>query len=90
MGLTESYIKADPVNFGKTIGEIIVAVRGDGVGTHVLDELIAAFTASATAMNELKAVPEAAAEHILSGVTETMGDAALAAAIAAEAAAGDV
>lgn len=79
------YNKADAVGFGSTVGDIVNAVRGDGVGSHLLDEMIASFTASARAMNEIKDVPEAAAEHILCGMTGAMGDAALARALEAEA-----
>ncbi len=80
----KDYVKTDAVGFGGSIGDIVVAIRGDGVGTHLLDEMIASFTASARAMNEIKDVPEAAAEHIISGMTDKMGDAALAKAIADE------
>ena len=87
MGPVAEYVKEDATGFGHTVGEIVNAVRGDGVGAHILDEMIASFTASAKAMNEIKAVPEAAAEHILSGMTERMGDHALANALEAEQAA---
>lgn len=81
------YVKADPIGFGNSLGDIVNAVRGDGVGAHVLDELIASFTASAKAMNEIKDVPEAAVEHILCGMTHTLGDASYARALEAEKAA---
>ena len=84
MGPVAEYVKSDATGFGAAVGDIVNAVKGEGVGAHVLDELIAAFTSSARAMNEIKAVPEAAAEHIVSGLTERMGDQALAEALAAE------
>lgn len=83
MGASD-YVKADAVGFGQAVGNLISAVRGDGVGADDFDELIATMTSAAKAVNEMRDVPEAAAEHILGAAADTLGDAALARAIAAE------
>jgi len=64
MGASD-YVKADAVGFGQAVGNLISAVRGDGVGADDFDELIATMTSAAKAVNEMRDVPEAAAEHIL-------------------------
>lgn len=78
------YVKADAVNFGDAIGNLINAVRGDGVGADDFDELIATMTSAASAVNEMKDVPEAAVEHIIGGALDTLGDHALEKALAEE------
>ena len=87
MGPVAEYQKADAVAFGNAMGALVNGVRGDGVGPEDLGALIATMTSAASAMNEMKAVPEAAGEHIVSGLTATMGDDALAKALAEEQAA---
>ena len=81
------YVKADATAFGKAIGNLINAVRKDGIGIDDFDELIAAVSTSGSAVNEMKDVPEAAVEHILGAASDTLGDHALAKAIADEQAA---
>ena len=81
-----NYNKADPVAFGNALGNLINAVRKDGVGIDDFDELIETVRASGAVVNEMKAVPEAAVEHVLGATSDTLGDHALAAAIEAESA----
>jgi hypothetical protein len=80
------YNKADATAFGRAVGNLIAAVRGDGVGAARFTELIGVVTTAGGAVNEMRDVPEAAAEHILGATADTMGDDALARAIEAEAA----
>jgi len=79
------YVKDDAVAFGRAIGNLVNAVRGDGVGADDFDELIGALTAGAKAVNEMKDVPEAGSTHVLGAALDTVGDKALADAIAKEA-----
>jgi len=82
----QDYKKEDAVGFGDSIGNLINAIRGDGVSAARLQELIGVLTAGASAVNEMKDVPEAAAEHILGGTAISLGDASLKRALEAEAA----
>ena len=81
------YNKADSVAFGAALGDLVDAVRKDGVGLDDFNELIGAVTTSAAAVNEMKDVPEAAAEHISGAMADRLGDHALARALEAEQAA---
>jgi len=83
MGASD-YNKADSVALGEAFGNLVNAVR-DGVGTDDLDELIATLTAGAQAANEAQDVPAAFGAHVISGVSDKVGDKFLADAIAAEA-----
>lgn len=78
------YNKADSVAFGNALGKLINAVRSDGVGADDFDELIGVVVTAGQVVNEMKDVPEAAAEHILGATSDTLGDAALARALEAE------
>jgi hypothetical protein len=83
------YVKSDVINFGEAVGDLVVAITGDGVGTEDLVQLIAAVTTGAEVVNEVKDVPAAAGLHILGAAGDTYGDYLLEKALEAEAAAGD-
>lgn len=87
MSIETNYNKADAVGFGRALGNLVDAIRKDGIGIDDFDELIAAVSTSGSAVNEMKDVPEAAVEHILGAASDTLGDHALAKAIADEQAA---
>ena len=78
------YTKAEVVEFGNAIGNLINAVRGDGVGVDDLDELISVVTSGAKTVNEMTDVPAAAALHAIGAASDVVGDEFLADAIAAE------
>jgi hypothetical protein len=80
------YNKQDAVDFGRRLGDLVDAVRGDGVDIGDFKQLIGAVSAAGAAINEMKDVPEAAAEHISGGIGDCLGDHALERALAAEAA----
>ena len=73
----DEYNKQDPTELGHAIGDLIDGIRGDGMTQADLANVLKVVTTSATAMNEAKAVPEAAAEHCLAGISERLGDHAL-------------
>ena len=77
-----AYEKQDVVAFGNALGDLIEGVRSDGVGADDFDELVAAVTTAAAAVNEMREVPEAAAEHILGATADRLGDHTLAKATA--------
>lgn len=77
------YVKADAVNFGKSFGRLVNAVR-DGVGAEDVTQLIGTLTAGAQAANEAQDVPAAFGTHALSGASEVIGDQFLEDAIAEE------
>ena len=79
------YTKAEVVAFGKAIGNLVNAVRGDGVGADDLDELIKVVTSGAQTVNEMTDVPAAAALHTIGAASDVVGDRFLEDAIAAEA-----
>lgn len=85
MSIATDYNKADATAFGSALGNLVNAVRKDGIGVDDFDELIAAVSTSGAAVNEMTGVPEAAVEHILGATADTLGDHALAKAIADEA-----
>jgi len=85
MGGAAEYVKADPVGLGHAIGDLVDGIRGDGMSQTDFQAAVNVVMKSASAVNEAKAVPEAAAEHVVSGITERLGDKALARAIEAEA-----
>lgn len=68
----------DCTDFGTAVGNLVNGVRGDGVSSARLGELINAVTTGAETVNEMKAVPEAATSYILGQAAITNGDAALA------------
>lgn len=78
------YTKAEVVAFGQAIGNLINAVRDNGVGADDLDELIATVTTGAQTVNEMKDVPAAAGLHTLGAAADKVGDKFLDDAIAAE------
>ena len=78
------YTKDDVVAFGKAIGNLVNAVRGDGVGADDLDELIAAVTTGAQTVNEMRDVPAAAALHTVGAAADVVGDKVLEEALEAE------
>jgi len=77
------YVKGDAVNFGRSFGKLVNAVR-DGVSADDVTALIGTLTAGAQAANEAKDVPAAFGTHALSGASEVIGDKFLEEAIAAE------
>jgi len=81
--MIKDYTKDDAVNFGRSFGELINAVR-DGVDAEDFDALMATLTASAKAVNEAKDVPAAFGMHAVSGASDAVGDKFLADAIAGE------
>ena len=83
MGASD-YNKQEVVAFGTAIGNLVNAVRGDGIGGDDLDELIATVTAGAKTVNEMKDVPAAAALHTISAASDAVGDKFLEDAIASE------
>lgn len=84
MGVAD-YTKSDVVSFGRAIGNLINAVREDGVGADDFGALVGAVSTAGQAVNEMKDVPEAAVEHIIGAASDTLGDHALQVAIDAEA-----
>lgn len=78
------YNKAEAVSFGQAIGNLVNAVRGDGVGADDLNELIAVVTTGAKVVNEMTDVPAAGALHTIGAASDVVGDKFLEDAITAE------
>jgi hypothetical protein len=70
----DEYNKQEVVAFGTAIGNLVNAVRGDGVGADDFDELIAVLTSGAKTVNEMKDVPAAAALHTIGAAADVVGD----------------
>ena len=83
----KDYNKTDSVAFGRAVGNLISAVRKDGIGAEDFGALVGTVSTAGQVVNEMQDVPEAAVEHILGAASDTLGDAALAKAIEEEAAA---
>lgn len=78
------YVKQDCTEFGKTVGNLIAGVTGDGLTSDDLQKAIAAVVAGAQTVNEFKAVPAAAGLHVLGAAADTYGDHMLGKAVAEE------
>lgn len=83
----KEYVKQDAQSLGYALGDLVNAIRGDGVSVARLKELLGVVEKSTGAINEIKDVPEAAGEHITGAMLDRMGDAALTKALEEEAAA---
>ena len=83
MGASD-YNKEDSVAFGKAVGNLISAIRKDGIGADDFGALIRTVSAAGQVVNEMKDVPEAATEHVLGAAADTLGDDALERALADE------
>ncbi len=68
------YNKAEVVDFGGSIGNLIVGVTGNGLGADDLDKAITAVVKGAKTVNEFKDVPEAAGLHTLGAASDVYGD----------------
>lgn len=80
----KDYVKKDATNFGDALGELVNAVRGDGVSAARFKEITGTMIAMGQAVNEMKDVPEAAGSHILGAASIKNGDYALERALAEE------
>ena len=78
------YNKEELIAFGNSIGDLVKAVTGDGVGPDDLDELMAAVRDGAKTINEFRDVPAAAGLHTLGAAANTYGDHLLDQAVQAE------
>ena len=68
-----AYEKTEVVGFGRAISNLIIAVT-DGVGSEDLAQMIAAITAGAQTVNEFETSVPAASSHVVSGISEGLGD----------------
>lgn len=84
----KDYVKQDCVSFGKSVGNLVAGVTGDGLGANDLDKAIKAVITGAQTVNEFKDVPAAAGLHTLGAASDTYGDVMLNKAIADEASEG--
>lgn len=68
------YNKQDLYDVGESLHNLLEAVTGDGVDAGDLKKLIDTFTAGVSAVNEMKAVPEAATLHVTEKLAGLQGD----------------
>lgn len=67
------YQKSEVVAFGKAVGDLVIAVT-DGIGADDLATLIATVTSGAQVVNEFESSVPAASAHVVSGISDTLGD----------------
>ena len=77
------YVKGDSIGFGRSVGDLVNGIR-DGVSAEDFTKLMSTLEAGARAINEAKDIPAAFGAHVVSGVSEVVGDKFQADAIAAE------